>query len=126
MSNTIDLQIEKSRVLIEGLSKNIDPLAGKGISDSRLGGQHLWLSVLAVVVAARDATVVHPSWHTRFASAIGISRVDVYDNDSPHQYRDALSAALLPRLFTVRLPHPSSSFLYAAMANCRRGGKEIL
>lgn len=36
MSKTIELQIEKSRVLIEGLSKNIDALAGKGISDSSL------------------------------------------------------------------------------------------
>ena len=36
MSKTIELQIEKSRVLIEGLSKNIDALAGKGISDSGL------------------------------------------------------------------------------------------
>ena len=58
----------------------------------------MWLSVLAVVVAEGDANVVHPSWYNRFDSAIGISRVDVYDNDSPHQYRDALSAALLPRL----------------------------
>ena len=36
MSKTIELQIEKSRVLIEGLRKNIDALAGKGISDSDL------------------------------------------------------------------------------------------
>ena len=36
MSKTIELQIEKSRVLIEGLSKNIDALSGKGISDSGL------------------------------------------------------------------------------------------
>src|SRR5574344_1190104 len=72
---------------------------------SRLGGQHLWLSVLAVVVAESDANVVHPSWNNRFDSAIGISRVDVYDNDSPHQYRDALSAALLPRLCIYHPKH---------------------
>ena len=35
MSKTIELQIEKSRVLIEGLSKNIGALTSKGITDSR-------------------------------------------------------------------------------------------
>ena len=36
MSKTIELQIEKSRVLIEGLSKNIGALTSKGITDSSL------------------------------------------------------------------------------------------
>lgn len=36
MSKTIDLQIEKSRVLIEGLSKNIETLRDKGIVSDEL------------------------------------------------------------------------------------------
>ena len=36
MSKTIELQIEKSRVLIEGLGRNIEALRGKGISDESL------------------------------------------------------------------------------------------
>ena len=36
MSKTIDLQIEKSRVLIEGLSKNIETLCDKGIVSDEL------------------------------------------------------------------------------------------
>ena len=36
MSKTIDLQIEKSRVLIEGLSKNIETLPDKGIVSDEL------------------------------------------------------------------------------------------
>ena len=48
MSKTIELQIEKSRVLIEGLSKNIDALAGKGISDSSLQSMTKDLAQLAL------------------------------------------------------------------------------
>lgn len=33
MSKTIELQIEKSRVLIEGLNSNIAELRSKGIND---------------------------------------------------------------------------------------------
>ena len=36
MSKTIDLQIEKSRVLIEGLSKNLETLRSKGIVSDEL------------------------------------------------------------------------------------------
>lgn len=36
MSKTIDLQIEKSRVLIEGLNKNIETLRDKGIESEAL------------------------------------------------------------------------------------------
>ena len=36
MSKTIDLQIEKSRVLIEGLGKNIETLRDKGIASEEL------------------------------------------------------------------------------------------
>lgn len=36
MSKTIDLQIEKSRVLIDGLRKNIDALKDKGFSNEEL------------------------------------------------------------------------------------------
>ena len=36
MSKTIELQIEKSRVLIEGLDKNIESLRAKGISEDSL------------------------------------------------------------------------------------------
>lgn len=36
MSKTIDLQIEKSRVLIEGLSRNIEALRDKGIASDAL------------------------------------------------------------------------------------------
>lgn len=36
MSKTIDLQIEKSRVLIEGLSRNIESLRDKGIVSDEL------------------------------------------------------------------------------------------
>ena len=36
MSKTIELQIEKSRVLIEGLGKNIEALRAKGISEDGL------------------------------------------------------------------------------------------
>ena len=36
MSKTIDLQIENSRVLIEGLSKNIETLRDKGIVSDEL------------------------------------------------------------------------------------------
>lgn len=36
MSKTIDLQIEKSRVLIEGLNKNIETLRDKGIKSEAL------------------------------------------------------------------------------------------
>ncbi len=36
MSKTIDLQIEKSRVLIEGIRKNIDALRDKGFSEKEL------------------------------------------------------------------------------------------
>ena len=48
MSKTIELQIEKSRVHIEGLSKNIDALAGKGISDSSLQSMTKDLEQLAL------------------------------------------------------------------------------
>ena len=36
MSKTIDLQIEKSRVFIEGLSRNIEALRDKGIASDAL------------------------------------------------------------------------------------------
>ena len=36
MSKTIELQIEKSRVLVEGLNKNIESLRAKGISEDSL------------------------------------------------------------------------------------------
>ncbi len=37
MSKTIDLQIEKSHVLIEGIRKNINALRDKGFSEQELG-----------------------------------------------------------------------------------------
>lgn len=36
MSKTIELQIEKSRMLVEGLSKNLEALRSKGISEENL------------------------------------------------------------------------------------------
>lgn len=36
MSKTIDLQIEKSRLLIDGLRKNMNEVKDKGISESNL------------------------------------------------------------------------------------------
>ena len=36
MSKTLELQIEKSRVLVEGLNKNIESLRAKGISEDSL------------------------------------------------------------------------------------------
>ena len=48
MSKTIELQIEKSRVLIEGLSKNIGALTSKGITDSSLESMTKDLEKLAL------------------------------------------------------------------------------
>lgn len=47
MSKTIELQIEKNRVLIEGLSKNIEALRAKGISEDMLQKMSQDLSLLA-------------------------------------------------------------------------------
>lgn len=46
MSKTIDLQIEKSRVLIEGLRKNIDALRDKGFCPEELDAMSADLTAL--------------------------------------------------------------------------------
>lgn len=54
MSKTIELQIEKSRVLIEGLSKNIEALRAKGISEDRLQKMSQDLSILKEIGSECD------------------------------------------------------------------------
>lgn len=46
MSKTIDLQIEKSRVLIDGLRNNIDALRDKGFSNDELDAMSADLDAL--------------------------------------------------------------------------------
>jgi uncharacterized coiled-coil DUF342 family protein len=46
MSKTIDLQIEKSRVLIEGIRKNIEGLRDKGFNEEELNQMEAELSEL--------------------------------------------------------------------------------
>ncbi|MBR1932207.1 MAG: hypothetical protein IJ841_00770 [Prevotella sp.] len=48
MSKTIDLQIEKSRVLIDGLRKNIESLKDKGFSTEELDRMSAELDELKV------------------------------------------------------------------------------
>lgn len=55
MSKTIDLQIEKSRVLIDGLRKNLDALKGKGFSSDELDAMAADLDALKVANDECDA-----------------------------------------------------------------------
>ena len=55
MSKTIDLQIEKSRTLIDGLRKNLTELADKSISAEVLAEMDTQLQALAEANAECDA-----------------------------------------------------------------------
>jgi hypothetical protein len=55
MSKTIELQVEKSRVLIEGLSKNVAELGDKGIRQEELDVMSAELAELAKVNEECDA-----------------------------------------------------------------------
>lgn len=55
MSKTIDLQIEKSRVLIDGLRKNLDALRDKGFSAEELDDMSAQLDTLKVANEECDA-----------------------------------------------------------------------
>lgn len=55
MSKTIDLQIEKSRVLIDGLRKNLDALTGKGFCSDELEKMSADLDKLQVASDECDA-----------------------------------------------------------------------
>ncbi len=55
MSKTIDLQIEKSRILIEGLRKNMDALRDKGFNNEELDAMGAELEALHVANEECDA-----------------------------------------------------------------------
>ncbi len=55
MSKTIDLQIEKSRILIEGLRKNMEELKNKGFNDAELDEMSAELDRLHVASEECDA-----------------------------------------------------------------------
>ena len=55
MSKTIELQVEKSRVLIEGLSNNVAELGDKGIRQEELDAMTAELAELAKVNEECDA-----------------------------------------------------------------------
>jgi len=55
MSKTIDLQIEKSRTLIDCLRNNLAELAGKGIQTNELDGMDEQLKALSEANAECDA-----------------------------------------------------------------------
>lgn len=55
MSKTIDLQIEKSRLLIDGLIKNIDALTDKGFCKDELDRMALELKALKIANDECDA-----------------------------------------------------------------------
>lgn len=55
MSKTIDLQIEKSRILIDGLRKNMDALRSKGLHDRELDKMDAELDELKAASKECDA-----------------------------------------------------------------------
>jgi len=55
MSKTIEMQISKSRVLVEGLRRNVSELFGHGITDTDIAGMESDLEQLAAACRECDA-----------------------------------------------------------------------
>ena len=70
MSKTIDLQIEKSRVLIDGLRKNMDELKSKGFSNDELNRMAADLDALQA--ANDECDKVREELSTRVKTVNGI------------------------------------------------------
>ncbi len=70
MSKTIDLQIEKSRTLIEGIRKNLNTLADKGFNAQELDEMSAELDRLKLANDACDAARLELSKKVKECNAI--------------------------------------------------------